>query len=144
MPSPLERLIVWKKWGRALEKSRHKHRLHLERLEERTVPTVMSTQLFFDQFDNNDINYFSSNWSVVQGATHDVSTRLNPPPVSPSNGYAIKLDVDSSGGNLLTSRALDLSAETNLTFSYWFERKGAGVATAAGDDLLVEAKTASG
>jgi hypothetical protein len=142
MNCPLAKLFAWMRGSPVNGKPWRPPRLLLERLEERTVPTVMSTQLFFDQFDNNDSNVFSANWSVVQGATHDVFTRLNPPP--PSNGYAIKLDVDASGGNLLTSRALDLSAETNVTLSYYYERKGGGVATAAGDDLIVEGKTASG
>jgi hypothetical protein len=142
MSSSREWLSAWQRWRRALGKSWRKPQLLLERLEDRTVPTTMSTQLFFDQFDNNDSNVFSSNWSVVQGATHDVFTRLNPPP--PSNGYAIKLDVDANGGNLLTSRALDLSAESNVTFSYYYERTGGGAATASGDDLIVEARTASG
>src|SRR6516225_1604443 len=84
----------------AKKRTRYKTRSHRrvgillrsEGLEDRAVPTVLSTTLFFDQFDNNDNNVFSSNWSVVQGATHDAITRLNPPP--PSNGYSIKLDVD--------------------------------------------------
>src|SRR5689334_14800970 len=91
--------------------SRRPARLELELLENRTLPTVLSTQLMFENFDSNDVNAYSSNWSVVQGATHDVFTRLNPP----SNAYAIRLDVDGSGGNLLTSRAFDLSGETHVT-----------------------------
>src|SRR5262249_40348444 len=114
--------------------------LQVESLENRTVPTVLSTQLLLDHFDNNDSNAFSSNWRVVQGATHDLLLRLNPP----SNAYAIRLDVDSSGGNLLTSRPFDLSSETHATLSYYYERQGGGAVTAAGDDLVVEGLNSSG
>jgi hypothetical protein len=115
-------------------------RPQLECLEDRTLLTVLATQLMMDHFDNNDVNAFSSNWSVVQGATHDVFLRQNPP----SNAYAIRLDVDSSGGNLLTSSAFDLSSETHATLSYYYERTGGGAATRAGDDLIVEGLSPAG
>jgi hypothetical protein len=121
-------------------KQRRSTRLQVEYLEDRAVPTVLSTQLFLDHFDNNDSNVFSSNWQVVQGATHDLFLRQNPP----SHAYAIRLDVDSSGGNLLASRPFDLSSETHATLSYYYQRQGGGVATAAGDDLVVEGLTSSG
>jgi hypothetical protein len=125
---------------RTSDAHRRQVRLCVTRLEDRTVPTVLSTKLLFENFDNNDVNGFSPNWSSVQGATHDVFTRLNPP----SQSYAIKLDVDGSGGNLLTSRTFDLSTESNVTLSYYYQRKGGGNATAAGDDLVVEARNGSG
>jgi hypothetical protein len=121
-------------------KQRRSTRPRVECLEDRAVPTVLSTQLLLDHFDNNDVNAFSSNWRVVQGATHDLFLRQNPP----SNAYAIRLDVDASGGNLLTSRPFDLSSETHVTLSYYYERQGGGAATAAGDDLVVEALNSSG
>src|SRR5262245_28509402 len=114
--------------------------LQVECLEVRTVPTVLSTQLLFENFDGSDTNGYSANWSVVRGATHDAFLRMNPP----SSPYAIRLAVDANGGNLLTSRPVDLSAETNVTLSYFYERTGGGAATAAGDDLVVEARDASG
>jgi hypothetical protein len=112
----------------------------VECLEDRAVPTVLSTQLLLDHFDNNDADVFSSNWQVVQGATHDLWLRQNPP----SHAYAIRLDVDASGGNLLASRPFDLSSETHATLSYYYQRQGGGTATAAGDDLVVEGLTSSG
>src|SRR5262245_15494557 len=127
-------------FGSKFGRGRRKSRLRVERLEDRTVPTVLSTQLLFENFDGSDFDGFSTNWSSVQGATHDVFLRLN----RPSPSYAIRLDAHPSGGDVLTSRAVDLSAEAKVTLSYFYERKGGGAATAAGDDLLVEARDSSG
>jgi len=65
----------------------HRTLLSVENLETRAVPTVLTTKLLFDNFDNNDSNVFSSNWSVVQGATHVVRPDYDRSIEKPLNEY---------------------------------------------------------
>lgn len=62
----------------------------------------------------------------------------------PSPPYSMNLNGYPHGVDTLVSQVADLSGEISLVLSYWYQRGGGGEATDAGDDLIVEYRTATG
>jgi hypothetical protein len=78
-------------------------------------------------------------WTICSEAKID-TLGLN----EPSPPYSMNLNGEPHGVDTLISQVADLSEEVSLVLSYWYQRGGGGEPPDAGDDLIVEYKSATG
>lgn len=100
---------------------------------------ITSNLYFEDTFSATKIDEW--NWIDVSGATVD-SLGMN----SPSGPYSLRLNGNPSGGDSITSRAINLSGCLNATLTYSYERTAPGYSGGnspeEGEDLIFECRPA--
>ena len=86
---------------------------------------------FFDDFPTSEVNV--GKWVEYYGVTIS-ELGLN----EPSPMYSLNLNGDPTGADTIMSQAIDLSGETSVVLSYYYEQTGGGDSPEAGDDLRVQ------
>jgi hypothetical protein len=86
---------------------------------------------FFDDFPATVID--TVKWEKIAGAT--VGTNCIAPP---SGVYALNLNGNPSGADTVESDRINLRNYSGILVSYYYEKKGAGMAPSTGEDLIVE------
>ncbi|KPL14430.1 MAG: hypothetical protein AMS26_10845 [Bacteroides sp. SM23_62] len=93
---------------------------------------------WFEDFPTMIID--TTKWTYNTGPAEISTLGLNPP----SPPYALNLNGDAVGGDEIHSNAIDLSAESEVILSYYYQRTGGGESPDSGDDLFVDYYNASG
>jgi len=101
-----------------------------------TVEPVLNLP-FSDTFPTTTFD--PQKWRVVTNATiDDVGI------AEPSAPYSARFNgTPTANGDSLQSATIDLSAETAVRLTYWFEQRGGGESPDPGDDLFIEYRDAS-
>lgn len=86
---------------------------------------------FFEPFANTTVD--AALWVDWSGLTID-DVGL----AEPSGPYSARFNGDPSGGDVLLSQAVDLSAESGVNISYAYQQTGGGESPDGGDDFKVE------
>jgi hypothetical protein len=94
--------------------------------------------LFADSFDVAELNRI--NWPAITGLPTVDEMGIDPP----SGPYALRLNGDPSGGEIVMSPVLNLSASCGAELHYWYQRAGQGDLPEASENLFVEYVGASG
>lgn len=85
---------------------------------------------FVDNFPSTTIDI--GKWVIVDGAeANDIGLE------EPSYPYSLNLNGDPSGGDQVTSQAIDLDGQANALVRYYYQQTGGGESPDAGDDLVV-------
>lgn len=104
-----------------------------------TTPTPTQTPLpysqFYDDFPSSTID--TAKWPTNTGKAASVADGDWP-------GYSLNLNGSSTGGDQITSVAIDLSAQRAATVTFSYERGGSGDRPEINDDLVVYYRSESG
>ncbi|MBN2594901.1 MAG: hypothetical protein JXA81_15450, partial [Sedimentisphaerales bacterium] len=87
--------------------------------------------LFEDTFKSLKVDL--EKWSVVDGVIVD-DTGIN----EPSPDYSLRLNGHPTGGDLIESIVIDLSAYSDAALTYYYQRTGGGNSPEQGEDLVIE------
>jgi len=74
-----------------------------------------------------------ANWKVLSGAPTIDDVGI----AEPSAPYSLRLNGNPSGGDSIESRVIDLSLQSDVKVSYWYQRTGGGEQTDPGEDLII-------
>jgi hypothetical protein len=90
-----------------------------------------TTLPFSDLFPSTTID--PAKWTGIQGTTSDTVGIAEP-----SAPNSARLNGSTAGGDQLRSAIMNTNGLTNLTLTYYFERRGGGESPESGEDLVIE------
>ncbi len=85
------------------------------------------------------IAFDAGKWAVTDGANID-----NVGMGEPSEPYSARFNGSPTGGDVLTTYAIDLEGQADIRLNYYWERTGGGESPDAGDDFFVEYLNSNG
>ncbi len=100
--------------------------------------TILGRIPWFEDFPTVTID--SLRWCVNFGPATISSAGVN----EPSPPYSLNLNGSATGGDEIQTCDIDLSSESNVILSYYYQRTGSGNSPEAGEDLFVDYLSASG
>jgi subtilisin family serine protease len=95
------------------------------------LPMPPATLPFYEPFATR--SFSASNWALVDDATID-TVGIG----EPSAPYSARLNGNPDGADEIRTVPFNLSSETALVLSYWYEQTGGGESADIGDNLIVE------
>ncbi len=104
----------------------------------KSVVTMLGRVPWFEDFPSATLD--SLKWCVNRGPA-TVSTNGSNPPSPP---YSLNLNGSLSGGDEIQSCDINLSKESNIVLSYFYQRTGKGNSPESGEDLFVEYLNSTG
>lgn len=110
---------------------------HLATIQTTSVGTPVAIP-WSDDFPTTTLN--SVKWPYNRGPAEVNDTGLN----EPSPPYALNLDGNSIEGDEVQSELIDLSKDSLVMMSYYYQRTGGGESPDIGDDLWIDYYTSSG
>ena len=103
-----------------------------------TKVAKIDTIPWFEDFPTPYID--TTKWTYNTGPAEISMFGMNPP----SPPYSLNLNGDAIGGDEIQSCAIDISGESNVILSYYYQRTGGGEPPDSGDDLFVDYYNSSG
>jgi outer membrane protein assembly factor BamB len=100
------------------------------------TPYVPPFRIFWDPFSTTTL--FPGNWDASDAESNADGIG------EPSAPYSLNLDGKPSGGDEIQSVEMDLSAQSVVSLTYYWERKGGGDSPEPGEDLWIDYKNSSG